>query len=112
MAHLLPGSPDASRTWRAGGKALVGTSARGKVWAEKIAGRSEVTVRIPSVRGEIKDRNGLTLVSNRASYEVDFYLPDMVRGYKQMYPDEKLPNVTYRGTVQEHGAGTRARRTS
>jgi penicillin-binding protein 2 len=74
--------------------------ARGKAWQNKIAGRSEVTVRIPSVRGEIKDRNGLTLVSNRASYEVDFYLPDMVRGYKQMYPDKKIPNVTYRGTVR------------
>src|SRR5688500_14678625 len=56
--------------------------ARGKMWAQKIANRSEVTVRIPSVRGEIRDRNGVTLVANRASYEVDFYLPDMVRGYK------------------------------
>src|SRR5687768_16728817 len=57
--------------------------ARGKHWAKKIASRSEVTVRIPSVRGEIRDRNGITLVANRASYEVDFYLPDMVRGYRQ-----------------------------
>jgi penicillin-binding protein 2 len=40
-------------------------------------------VRIPSVRGEIKDRNGLTLVQNRASYEVDFYLPEMVKGYRE-----------------------------
>src|SRR6478609_2767792 len=56
--------------------------ARGKVWRDKIANRSEVTVRIPSVRGEIRDRNGTTLVANRASYEVNFYLPDMVRGYR------------------------------
>ena len=56
---------------------------RGPQWAKKIGGRSEVTVRIPSVRGEIRDRNGVTLVANRASYDVDFYLPDMVRGYKQ-----------------------------
>jgi penicillin-binding protein 2 len=74
--------------------------ARGQMWAKKIAGRSEVTVRIPSVRGEIQDRNGLTLVTNRASFEVDFYLPDMVRGYKQQNPHEKLPTVTYRGTVR------------
>ncbi len=74
--------------------------ARGESWRKKIAGRSEVTVRIPSVRGEIRDRNGLTLVSNRASYEVDFYLPDMVRGYKQMNPDKKVPVVSYRGTVK------------
>ena len=36
--------------------------ARGKEWSQKIASRSEVTVRIPSVRGEIRDRNGMTLV--------------------------------------------------
>ena len=58
---------------------------RGEVWRKKIAGKSEVTVRMPSMRGEIRDRNGITLVTNRASYEVDFYLPDMVRGYRQQY---------------------------
>lgn len=73
--------------------------ARGPVWAKKIANRSEVTVRIPSVRGEIRDRNGITLVGNRPSFEVDFYLPDMVRGYKQQHPNQKLPTVTYRGSV-------------
>ena len=56
---------------------------RGPLWTKKIAGHGEVTVRIPSVRGEIRDRNGITLVANRASYDVDFYLPDMVRGYRQ-----------------------------
>ncbi|HET9856572.1 MAG TPA: penicillin-binding transpeptidase domain-containing protein, partial [Chthoniobacterales bacterium] len=45
----------------------------------------QATVRIPSVRGEIKDRNGLTLVQNRASYEVDFYLPEMVKGYRERF---------------------------
>jgi len=74
--------------------------ARGPMWAKKIANRSEVTVRIPSVRGEIRDRNGIPLVTNRASYEVDFYLPDMVRGYKQQHQGEKMPTVTYRGTVK------------
>src|SRR5437868_5717509 len=59
--------------------------ARGKVWRDKIAGRSEVTVRIPSVRGEIRDRNGITLVGNRASYEVDFYLPDMVKDFRTQH---------------------------
>jgi len=59
--------------------------ARGDMWAKKISGRSEVTVRIPSVRGEIRDRNGITLVANKASYEVDFYLPDMVSGYRREF---------------------------
>ncbi len=73
--------------------------AHGERWARKIASRSEVTVRIPSVRGEIRDRNGLTLVGNRASYEVDFYLPDMVRGYRQNYG--KPPVSTYPAPVHQ-----------
>ena len=51
----------------------------------RIQGSSEITVRIPSVRGEIRDRNGVPLVTNRPSYEVDFYLPDLVSGYKKQY---------------------------
>src|ERR1700737_603678 len=51
----------------------------------RIQGSSEVTVRIPSVRGEIRDRNGLPLVTNRPSYEVDFYLPDLVSGDRKQY---------------------------
>src|SRR5438445_7020434 len=59
--------------------------ARGAEWTSRIRGSSEATVRIPSVRGEIKDRNGLTLVQNRASYEVDFYLPEMVKVYRERF---------------------------
>ena len=73
--------------------------ARGPYWAGKIAGRSQVTVRIPSVRGEIRDRNGLTLVGNRASYEVDFYLPDMVRGFKRQ--NGYVPVTKYRAPVRQ-----------
>src|SRR2546421_2689705 len=57
--------------------------AHGPEWTAKIRSSSEATVRIPSVRGEIRDRNGTTLVQNRASYEVDFYLPERVKGYRQ-----------------------------
>ena len=56
---------------------------RGDVYATKIGGKSQVTVRIPSVRGDIRDRNGIPLVQNRASYNVDFYLQDMVSGYRR-----------------------------
>lgn len=73
--------------------------ARGAMWTKKIASRSEVTVRIPSVRGEIRDRNGVTLVANRASYEVDFYLPDMVRGYRDQMGS--VPVNEYLATVRQ-----------
>ncbi len=72
--------------------------ARGAEWTARIRGSSEATVRLPSVRGEIKDRNGLTLVGNRASYEVDFYLPEMVKGYKERFGTP--PMATYRATIQ------------
>ncbi len=69
------------------------------VWKKKIAGKSEVTVRIPAERGEIRDRNGVTLVTNRASYEVDFYLPDMVRGYRRDYGF--VPQSDYYATIKQ-----------
>lgn len=71
--------------------------AHGAEWTAQIRGSSQATVRIPSVRGEIKDRNGLTLVQNRASYEVDFYLPDMVKGYRERYGQP--PMTEYRAII-------------
>jgi penicillin-binding protein 2 len=71
--------------------------ARGAAWTARIRGSSAATVRIPSIRGEIRDRTGLPLVQNRASYEVDFYLPEMVKGYRQRYGQPPL--TEYRATI-------------
>ncbi len=71
--------------------------ARGADYTAKISNSSQVTVRLPAVRGEILDRNGIKLVENRASFEVDFYLPDMVRAYRDSRG--AVPTVTYRGRV-------------
>src|SRR6201984_1198167 len=71
--------------------------AHGAEWTAQIRGSSQATVRIPSVRGEIKDRNGGTLVQNRASYEVDFYLPEMVKGYRERFGSP--PTSEYRATI-------------
>jgi penicillin-binding protein 2 len=71
--------------------------ARGSEYTAKIRGSSEATVRIPSVRGEIRDRNGVTLVQNRASYAVDFYLPEMVKGYRERVGSP--PMTEYRSTI-------------
>src|SRR6202035_2424891 len=71
--------------------------AHGSEWTAQIRGSSQATVRIPSVRGEIKDRNGMTLVQNRASYEVDFYLPEMVKGYRERVGPP--PMTEYRSTI-------------
>jgi penicillin-binding protein 2 len=70
-------------------------------WTDRLRKGSSVTVRIPSVRGEIRDRNGITLVANRSSFCVDFYLPQMVKGYREINGG-KAPVVSYlakRGTM-------------
>ena len=72
--------------------------AHGAEWTSQLRGSSQATVRIPSVRGEIKDRNGVTLVQNRASYEVDFYLPEMVKGYRERFGPPPL--TEYRAIIQ------------
>src|SRR5436309_3859151 len=71
--------------------------AHGAEWTAQLRGSSQAPVRIPSVRGEIKDRNGVTLVQNRASYEVDFYLPEMVKGYRERFGPPPL--TEYRAII-------------
>ena len=71
----------------------------GTRYKAKIRNHSELTVRLPAVRGEICDRNGIPLVENRASLEVNFYLPDIVRAFKEK--EGYLPMVHYRGF--DHG---------
>jgi penicillin-binding protein 2 len=67
-------------------------------YKSKIQGSSEVTVRVPSVRGEIRDRNGVVLVTNRQSYEVDFYLPELVSGYRKQYGTPPIIDYLGKGT--------------
>jgi penicillin-binding protein 2 len=62
-------------------------------YRSKIKGASQVTVRLPAVRGEIRDRNGLSLVTNRVTYDVDFYFPDLVNGYREKYGE--VPKKEY-----------------
>ena len=72
--------------------------ARGAEYTAKVASGSRITVRIPAVRGDILDRNGIPLVQNRASFDVDFFLPDMVRAYRDTHGS--VPMHTFRGTVR------------
>ncbi len=72
--------------------------ARGAEYTAKVASGSRITVRIPAVRGDVLDRNGIPLVQNRASFDVDFFLPDMVRAYRESHGS--VPMHTFRGTVR------------
>ena len=73
---------------------------QGDFYRQKIRGSGEVTVRIPSIRGEILDKNGVKLVTNRASYSVEFFLNDMVKGYAQAFGKTKVPRLNYVHTVK------------
>ncbi|MEX1044629.1 MAG: penicillin-binding protein 2 [Chthoniobacterales bacterium] len=70
---------------------------RGEDYTSRIRNNSQVNVRLPAVRGEIADRHGLPLAQNRASNAIEFYLPDMVRGYRSRHGD--VPRHNYRTTV-------------
>jgi penicillin-binding protein 2 len=54
-------------------------------YRSRIQSRPEVTVRIPAIRGEIRDRNGVVLVTNRPSHRVELDLPELVTGYQKQY---------------------------
>ena len=72
---------------------------KGDAYKSRIKGHSQLTVRLPAVRGEICDRNGIPLVENRASMEVEFYLPDIVRAWKEEHGS--VPKRKYWGL--DHG---------
>ncbi len=79
---------------------------RGAEFAAKVAGKSQVSVRLPAVRGEIRDRNGLPLVENKTSFEIDFYLPEIVQAYRSAHGAPPLREATYqvrdrRGNLEE-----------
>lgn len=59
----------------------------------QLPGSSEVSVRIPGVRGEIKDRNGITLVQNVANYEVNFDLKEILAEYRKTH--DSVPMHTF-----------------
>lgn len=62
-------------------------------FAKLVPGTSSVTQRLPGVRGEIKDRNGITLATNRAIFEVSLHLADIEAEYKRRY--RNLPKYEY-----------------
>jgi penicillin-binding protein 2 len=71
--------------------------ARGSEYTSRIRNNSQVNVRLPAVRGEITDRQGIPLAQNRASNAVEFYLPDIVRDYRARFGT--VPRYNYRTTV-------------
>ncbi|MDR3404139.1 MAG: penicillin-binding protein 2 [Chthoniobacter sp.] len=69
------------------------------LYTARLASNAEVRVRIPPIRGDIRDRNGVILAQNRASFSIEFYLPEMVRAYRARYGS--VPMISYVGRVRD-----------
>ncbi len=61
---------------------------RNEEFIHKIPTTKEWRARIPGTRGEIKDRNGVTLVANKPSFEVRIDLKTLVEEYRKMLEEE------------------------
>src|SRR5688500_10118715 len=66
----------------------------------KVPGTKNLRARIPGSRGEIRDRNGVVLVSNKPSFEVRVNLKTLVEEYTKLAKAEKrdVPQYTYEYT--------------
>lgn len=68
------------------------------LYTARLASNEVLRVRIPPVRGDIRDRNGILLAHNRSTIDIEFYLPEMVRAYRQRHGT--VPMISYVGSVR------------
>ena len=66
---------------------------------QQVPGNRTVTVREPGIRGEITDRNGITLARNLRNYEVSFNLDEI----RQAYLSQHIEDPTLQRLTQENG---------
>ena len=62
-------------------------------YAARVPGSKFESVRIPGIRGEIRDRNGITLVDSTPNYELRLDLRELVNAY--LKENETLPKYTW-----------------
>ena len=62
-------------------------------YAARVPGSKFESVRIPGLRGEIKDRNGITLVDSTPNYELRLDLRELIGAYLKTH--DELPKHTY-----------------
>lgn len=59
-------------------------------FVNKVPEAKQLRARIPGVRGEIKDRNGIVLATNKASFEVQVNLREVYEEYARQSADKKV----------------------
>lgn len=60
---------------------------------ESVETQSFRTVRLPAVRGEIFDRDGIALAENRPNYRISLYLEELSRAFKTEYKEIRPKKV-------------------
>jgi len=60
---------------------------RSDEFLQQVPGNSTVSVREPGIRGEITDRNGITLAKNLRNYEVSFNLDEIQQAYRLQHQE-------------------------
>ncbi len=67
-------------------------------YTAEIASNSAVRVRIPPVRGDILDRNGIVLAENRSTFSIELHLPEVVRAYRERHGH--VPTLKYQSIIR------------
>jgi penicillin-binding protein 2 len=68
-------------------------------YTARLQSSSDVRVRIPPLRGDIRDRNGIVLAEDRSAFDIDLALPEIVRAYRERHG--KIPTLTYQTTIRQ-----------
>ena len=64
----------------------------GQTYASRLRNQTTIALRLDGARGPILDRNGIALAENRATYEIDLYLDQLVRDYPKRHRG-KVPRI-------------------
>jgi penicillin-binding protein 2 len=74
---------------------------RREEFLQGVPGDRKVTIREPGVRGEITDRNGITLAKNVRDYEITFNLQEIYEAYRRQHIDTpKLERIVKEGGME------------
>lgn len=72
-------------------------------FVNQVPGAKELRARIPGVRGEIKDRNGVVLATNKASFEVRVDLDAVMEEFKRLVKRKEATTPFYEYKTTERG---------
>ncbi|MES2309638.1 MAG: penicillin-binding protein 2 [Verrucomicrobiota bacterium] len=54
-------------------------------YKDKLRNQTTIAIRLSPARGTIIDRNGFAIAENRASFDIDFYLDQLIRDYSRTH---------------------------